>query len=297
MYYSPYFSMPKWWLFLANSRKYVSRSPNFHSLSKTMPTFLLIDFNRNSSSKETLANVFLFDSNWGSFATGRMIMMDQKVSGDRLPHQSAGVGPQHTINSTWLRRRDVACQLAAGQKIHELSFFNLAQQVPFLHFPSQFPHLDTKLKFKGNLMRKTFRNRKFIKRNNFSAVWYIFQMPVPAKRNDNCTGCSRRYEHSDMPDRSALYPHSRAVPGWKFSALASCGYRRILENFEYYYCIFWNLPEYGAKHLAHHAHLGALEVLTTFAEGSQDAVTSIIAHAKWESKITKKKFNARFLLK
>jgi len=79
--------------------------------------------------------------------------------------------------------------------------------------------------------------------------------------------------------------------------LASCGYRRILENFEYYYCIFWNLPEYGAKHLAHHAHLGALEVLTTFAEGSQDAVTSIIAHAKWESKITKKKFNARFLLK
>jgi len=131
MYYSPYFSMPKWWLFLANSRKYVSRSPNFHSLSKTMPTFLLIDFNRNSSSKETLANVFLFDSNWGSFATGRMIMMDQKVSGDRLPHQSAGVGPQHTINSTWLRRRDVACQLAAGQKIHELSFFNLAQQVPF----------------------------------------------------------------------------------------------------------------------------------------------------------------------
>lgn len=44
------------------------------------------------------------------------------------------------------------------------------------------------------------------------------------------------------------------------------------------YCA--TLPENNAKHLTNHVHLGFLEVLSTFAKGSQDTITTIVAHAR-----------------
>lgn len=41
----------------------------------------------------------------------------------------------------------------------------------------------------------------------------------------------------------------------------------------------YDSPEYCTQHFAYHVHLGALEKLSALAEGTQDAVPPIVAHA------------------